>query len=752
MIFFKKIAFISALLVTYYAQADIHLDGKINEIEWQTAKEFSSFVVTSPDTGKKPTVNTRVKLVSNKSGLYFAFINQQNVKSRSRKYSAKDQHTAADFNAINIDFSGQGDTLYEFVVTLGNGSMDGVYSRGNQFDADWEGAWDFKISEDEKNWIAEIFIPWAIAPYYLDQNSDLSKINLFFSRYFIEKGEAYSFPDTSAAKANFMQSLHSVDIAKPKGSTLELFPYVSVKSDFKQSDNKLRFGGDLLWKPTANQQITAAINPDFGQAESDELVANFSAVETLYSDKRAFFTENQSLFDVKGDSHELLNTRRMGGSSDISLNGESSIAINQPTDILAAVKYLNTSQTLDLGVMAVLEDDPDNAKGKEFFSTRWLVKSDNGYLGQIINWVDRATIKREALTSAIDFGLWQDKINFNGKVFGSKIQNFQENQSNTIKGYGSEFNLKYQNSRQWHTDFSMLWLDDKVDLNDMGYLARNDIKQLGIFSEYLYLPSNENSYFRDFNLSFDGKTSTNSQSESLANELNLSIKATTKNNAKITSKLRLLTSGYDDLITRGHGSVKIPERQDWSIEYQSPYSGKLHYQFGYHHLQEGIKGWADSLQLSLDYAFADNLMFSTQLFHLSSDDWLIGNNEGQLISYRRKFNQYSVNLLWLLAENQELSIKSQWFGVKANNGGALSDSTEWVANNRLVDDFKQSQLSMQIRYRYRFAALSDFYVVYVRNGGYYQQGDNLLSDEKIFNQQFDHPDDHQLLVKMRMRF
>ena len=44
-------------------------------------------------------------------------------------------------------------------------------------------------------------------------------------------------------------------------------------------------------------QLTATINPDFGQVESDDLVVNFGANETFFSDKRPFFTENQGIFD-----------------------------------------------------------------------------------------------------------------------------------------------------------------------------------------------------------------------------------------------------------------------------------------------------------------------------------------------------------------------------------------------------------------------------------------------------------------------
>ena len=53
-------------------------------------------------------------------------------------------------------------------------------------------------------------------------------------------------------------------------------------------------GAEIFWKIDSSRQLNATINPDFGQVESDELVVNFSAYETYYSDKRPFFAENQS--------------------------------------------------------------------------------------------------------------------------------------------------------------------------------------------------------------------------------------------------------------------------------------------------------------------------------------------------------------------------------------------------------------------------------------------------------------------------
>ena len=106
----------------------------------------------------------------------------------------------------------------------------------------------------------------------------------------------------------------------------------------------------MFWKPNGQFQMTATINPDFGQVESDDLVVNFSATETFVSDKRPFFTENQGLFEftTPSDFSQLLYTRRVGGPAD---DG------NGAGDITAAVKVNGSFGATKYGVFAADEAD-----------------------------------------------------------------------------------------------------------------------------------------------------------------------------------------------------------------------------------------------------------------------------------------------------------------------------------------------------------------------------------------------------------
>ena len=139
-----------------------------------------------------------------------------------------------------------------------------------------------------------------------------------------------------------------------------------------------KVGAEIFWKIDAGEQLNIALNPDFGQVESDELVVNFDSSETFYSDKRPFFSENHSLFDVKGFRFfYVINTRRIGAAPDYDcsryldslqdLCKSSQVGIS---DIDYAVRYTQQNESFDLGFLGASEADEEFSKGRDFYSIR----------------------------------------------------------------------------------------------------------------------------------------------------------------------------------------------------------------------------------------------------------------------------------------------------------------------------------------------------------------------------------------------
>ena len=241
----------------------------------------------------------------------------KSLKNRRRSYSDRDRSSQAESNTFIIDFSGKGEQAFSFSVSLGRGYIDGIYTLDSELNTDWDGPWDFAVSEDEHAWFSEIFIPWKIATLAEIPDSQ-RQFNVWFSRFNTYSGEKYATPYTWDDRSNFLRELSAQSVDNIYQSTgLDFAPYVTANHNNIEQETKYKIGADLFWKFTNNQQLIATVNPDFGAVESDDVVINYSSVEELLSDKRAFFTENQSLFDLQnGDNLRMLYSRRIGAGTD----------------------------------------------------------------------------------------------------------------------------------------------------------------------------------------------------------------------------------------------------------------------------------------------------------------------------------------------------------------------------------------------------------------------------------------------------
>lgn len=91
-------------------------------------------------------------------------------------------------------------------------------------------------------------------------------------------------------QARLFEKLDSLEIANYTKSRLNFFPYVSSNQNSITKFNDNKIGAEIFYNSGTGTQINATFNPDFGQAESDDVVINFSAQETFYSEKELSLT------------------------------------------------------------------------------------------------------------------------------------------------------------------------------------------------------------------------------------------------------------------------------------------------------------------------------------------------------------------------------------------------------------------------------------------------------------------------------
>jgi hypothetical protein len=221
----------------------------------------------------------------------------------------------------------------------------------------------------------------------------------------------------------------------------------------------------------------------------------------------------------------------------------------------------------------------------------------------------------------------------------------------------------------------------------------------------------------------------------------------------LTAEMRYQAAGIDDLISRGHGDVRLPARPWWFFNWQTPRRGDWQWTIGAWWLREGLKETAFQANFNATYYVSDEFTINAFANPRWSDDWLIWQRDDLLASFERNQFVGGVNLNWLPADNHELRAKLQWFAIDAENAtpyrigarGHLTRSTD------LVDDFTVNNFGLQVRYRWTFAPQSDFYAVYSRGGFAVDEHDqddlaDLLADS------FSLRDADQVLLKVRYRF
>lgn len=720
----------------------VEIDGVVDPAEWQGARHITDFRKVQPLTGTPASQPTEAWVLATPDGLAIAFNNvQPTAVPRTRQRVQRDFDEQVDRVNLMVDFDGDGRTGYNFTVSSTGGIADAVITDENQFNDDWDGNWRHAVSEDADSWSVEMLIPWYIAPMQ-KADGDQRAMKVYLDRVIGSTGERSAWPVASYERPRFLSDFHVVEVPHYGQALLAVTPYVSGLYDNVRSHADYEAGADLLWKPNGQFQMTATINPDFGQVESDDLVVNFSATETFISDKRPFFTENQGLFEYStpSDDSQLLYTRRVGGPAD---DG------NGAGDITAAVKINGSLGQTKYGVFAA--DEADEV-GRSFRALRLVRDFSNQNLGLMLTQVERPYLDREATVLGMDHN-WRPSARWNvrTRVFGSQI----DRSDDIVRDLGATVWADYEMDHGWRQQWIAMHFGNDLQINDAGYLARNSTNYLHWDVKKRFADQPETSRYSSKEWRWRISANHNNHGEKLSDQFRMSRESRLRDGSYEYAQININSAGVDDLLTRGHGSTKVPWRWNARYEYERPRKGNWGYDFYADLITGGLSGSRKvgyALEYEATYFISDAFSLYGGAYADLTPDWLIWQRDNLIGSYKGREWHVSAGLNWNIGSRQELRVKLQSLAVDAQALGAyrVAPTGDAIASSDTVDDFSLSNLGFQIRYRYELAPLSYLYVVYGRGGfdrnDYSDDVDQLLSDS------FELRDDEQLLVKLSYRF
>jgi hypothetical protein len=720
----------------------VDIDGRIDPVEWKGAQHITDFRQTQPLSGKPASLHTEAWILATPKGLAVAFrCDQPAAVPRTRQRVQRDFEDQVDRVNLMVDFNGDGRTGYDFVVSSTGGINDAVVTNENNFNKDWDGNWQHAVSEDAAGWTVEILIPWYIAPMHTARDGKRT-LGVYLDRVVGSSGERVAWPVASFLRPRFLSEFSRVEVPQYSQSLLAVTPYVSGLYDNVRGRSHAQAGADVLWKPNGQFQLTAALNPDFGQVESDDLVVNFGATETYVSDKRPFFTENQGIFDFSllDDYSQLVYTRRVGGPSD---DGHGAANIN------AAVKLNGSVGTTSYGVLAA---DEDGTAGRFFGAARLTHDFGTQSLGMLLTRVDRPWLGRQATVLGVDHH-WRPlpQLTIATNLIGSDIA-----QSGTaVRGSGATLLADYEMHDGWRQQWLGMHFGDQLQVNDFGYLERNNFNygHWEVRKRDTTLPGDSAYSSHDWQFRIDALD--NDHGLRLRRQLRLGRSSSLRNGATEKLLLNINSAGWDDLLTRANGALFLPPSMMFAYERISPRHGDWAFKLDAEAFSGGLSG---NRRIGYDVKFIPTYFISDAFsvyagpYYEHIPDWLVWQHDNLI----GRFNEHTVKLEagfdWSIDSRQELRLKLQAIGLDARQQGGyrVGGNGRAVATAEPVADFSVRNLGLQIRYRYELAPLSYLYVVYGR-GGYALDGYTHDASD-VFGRSFALRDDEQLLVKLSYRF
>lgn len=765
------------IVVNRVDDAGLRVDGFLDESVWQSLPAYDEFFLIEPDTLGSTTYATRVRLFYDATGLYVGIDMEQPASTLVARLSGRDVgNLNRDAINLTLDTSGEGRYGYWFGLNLGDSIVDGTLLPERQFSNEWDGAWRGATQVTETGWSGEFHIPWGSVA--MPSVEHQRRIGLFMSRKVAHVSERYGWPALPGTIPQFISKLQSLSVegVNPK-QQFSVYPFTAVTQD--RIDNKVRYrtGADFFWRPSSNLQLTATINPDFGAVESDDVVVNLSAVEEFFPEQRLFFLEGREIFIAtpraerrgglgnQGAPTTLVNTRRIGGQplapithDDIDVPERE---LRSPVELQGAVKLTGQSGRMRYGALAAFEDDfkfdalrngdPFHLEGSpsDYGIARVLFEDQPGGSYKAIGLLSTVTVneQRDATTHGVDAHyLSQDgRWKLDSQVYVSDIED-----ENT--GIGGFMDLVYTFRQGVRQGFGVEYQDEHVDINDLGFLQRNDSLRVRTSHNRR---SSDVSWARDNEFDIRGFVQRNGDGLFTGGGVFLANRMTFDSLNRLTLRASYQPEYYDDLNSFGNGSFRIEERLFGGFLWESDSSRPFSWAMGAGYSQEQIEGAADIVRIIVNWRPSDRFALSANVRYRNRDGWLLHQEDQNFTTFRAEEWSPKISADYFLTARQQFRFSLQWVGIKAKEDefyqvpDAPGDLISVTKPGGPSDSFSLSQMALQLRYRWEIAPLSDLFLVYTR---LVDDGSELKSFSDTFSDGYDNPMEDLVVLKLRYRF
>ncbi|WP_273567690.1 DUF5916 domain-containing protein [Maribacter halichondriae] len=475
----------------------VQLDGALDEPFWENADGPHDFQQYFPSDSILAKNQTDIKMVYDNTTLYIGVT----VKSIGDDWvipSLRRDFRASGNDNVNLVFDtfNDGTNAFMFGINPYGVQREVLISGGGLDLRGFNTAWDVKWKGESKRYkgyyTAELAIPltsfkfkegetkWRFQCYRFDMQSN-------------ERSVWFNVPQNQLViSLAFMGDMY---FEKPLGKSrtpIALIPYINAISekDFETDigDNRLKVGGDAKVSIGNGMNLDVTLNPDFSNVEVDDIITNLTRFEIGLPERRQFFTDNSDLFGSFGGSRDAnpFFSRRIGIARDTADN-------SIENRIIGGVRLSGKlNEDWRLGFLNIQTDeDIENeiaSNNNMMFALQKKVFSRSNISMFLINkqsFKDYDFIEREDEYNRVvgmDYNLASKDNSWFGKFYLHK--SFQPDDK---KGNFSSGAFLGRNSRYFNFFHDMAYIDEEFQ-SDLGFVPRTDIFKTATSAEVVFWP------------------------------------------------------------------------------------------------------------------------------------------------------------------------------------------------------------------------------------------------------------------------
>ncbi len=697
-------------LFIHQTDLPIQLDGVLDEPAWQKGKASGKWWQNFPNDSLHATGQTEMYMTYDDENLYVAVIcysagNDFVTPTLRRDFS----FMGNDNLSIHFDtYSDQTNSLFFGMNPQGcrrEALISGGGRQRNTFNSSWDNKWDGDSKIYEDHWIGEFAIPFKTLRY--KEGATTWRFSAY--RNDTQTGERTTWlripQNRIIMDMTYMGTLVWDKPLKKAGKNISVIPYMasSITRDFEDVDqtkpeSNFNFGGDAKIAITSGLNLDLTVNPDFSQVEVDRQVTNLDRFEIFFPERRQFFLENSDLFAGFGIGRvNPFFSRRIGIAQDTASGNNIQNTILYGARLSGKLNDRTRVGLLNMQTAKQVENDLPS-----FNYTVATVEQNvfaRSSIAAII--VNKQAINSEDFTGSVDkynrvVGA-EYRLASEDNVWNGKASYFQAiTTDDVIKDKWSHFFQLEYIKRKYRLEFAHLFVGAGFDAQ-LGFVPRKDIllvspefglnffpkksskisqHSINVDTRWLYKTGNDgNAVLTEFGFA----------ENEISADWNFRFKNTTNFNISASYNNILLTDDFDPTRIQDD-DVFLPAGEayrfaNFGLAYRSDarktFSYSLRTNFGqfYSGIRAGFNG-------SLTYRYQPygfiSLDFNYNRINLDGD--------------------FKTANLWLVGPRIDLTFTKKLF------------LTTFIQYNN-----QQDNLNINTRFQWRFAPVSDFFLVYTDN-------------------------------------